>query len=194
MGSNPTPSATLAATMAIAGFMHSEGRDRSQNRRVNVPTGAANIVTDEEAMDVALDEARRAAEHGDVPVGAVALVDGDVVARRHNERELAADPTAHAELLTLRDATSAGTDGWRLGAVTLVVTLEPCAMCAGALVAGRVGRLVFGAPDPRAGACGSLYNLCADPRLNHELPVTGGVRAAESAALLESFFAARRGR
>jgi tRNA(adenine34) deaminase len=145
-------------------------------------------------MDIALDEARLAAEHGDVPVGAVALVGAEVVARRHNERELAGDPTAHAELLALRDAAAAGVDGWRLGAVTLVVTLEPCAMCAGALVAGRVGRLVFGAPDPRAGACGSLYNLCADPRLNHELPVTPGLRAAESAALLEAFFSARRGR
>ncbi len=151
-------------------------------------------MTDEEAMVLALDEAQLATEHGDVPVGALALVDGEVVARRHNERELTGDPTAHAELLVLRDAARAGTEGWRLGAVTLVVTLEPCPMCAGALVAGRVGRLVFGAPDPRAGACGSLYNLCADPRLNHELPVTSGVLAVESAALLESFFASRRGR
>ena len=145
-------------------------------------------------MDIALDEAGLAVAHGDVPVAAVALVDGEVVAQRHNERELAGDPTAHAELLALRDAARAGVDGWRLGAVTLVVTLEPCAMCAGALVAGRVRRLVFGAPDPRAGACGSLYNLCTDPRLNHELPITAGVRAAESAALLEAFFTARRGR
>jgi tRNA(adenine34) deaminase len=151
-------------------------------------------VTDEEAMAVALDEARRAVDHGDVPIGAVAVVDGEIVARRHNERELTGDPTAHAELLVLRDAARAGDDGWRLSTVTLVVTLEPCPMCAGALVNGRVSRLVFGAPDPRAGACGSLYNLCADPRLNHELPVTPGVLAAESAALLESFFAARRGR
>jgi tRNA(adenine34) deaminase len=145
-------------------------------------------------MALALDEARLAAEHGDVPVGALALVGGEVVARRHNERELTGDPTAHAEMLALRDAATAGADGWRLGAVTLVVTLEPCPMCAGALVAARVGRLVFGAPDPRAGACGSLYNVCADPRLNHELPITSGVLAAESAALLESFFAPRRGR
>jgi tRNA(adenine34) deaminase len=151
-------------------------------------------MTDEEAMRIALDEARRAVEHGDVPIGAVALVDGEVVARRHNERELTGDPTAHAELLALRDAATAAGGGWRLGTVTLVVTLEPCPMCAGALVAGRVGRLVFGAPDPRAGACGSLYNLCIDPRLNHELPVTDGVLATESTALLESFFAARRGR
>ena len=99
---------------------------------------------------------------------------------RHNERELRLDPTAHAEILALRDAAAAlGT--WRLGDVTLVVTLEPCAMCAGALVAARLGRLVFGATDPKAGACGSLYQLCADPRLNHELPVTGGVLAQNAA-------------
>jgi tRNA(adenine34) deaminase len=150
-------------------------------------------VDDDGAMALALEEAARALDHDDVPVGAVALVDGRPVARRHNERELAGDPTAHAELLVLRDA-AAVVGGWRLGAVTLVVTLEPCPMCAGALVAARVGRLVFGAADPRAGAAGSLYNLCADPRLNHELPVTAGIRAAESAALLEAFFAARRSR
>jgi tRNA(adenine34) deaminase len=150
-------------------------------------------VDDDEAMGQALEEAARAVAHGDVPVGAVALVDGQPVARRHNERELHGDPTAHAELLALRDA-AAVVGGWRLGAVTLVVTLEPCPMCAGALVAARVGRLVFGATDPRAGAAGSLYNLCVDPRLNHELPVTAGVRAEESASLLEAFFAARRNR
>ncbi|HWC10106.1 MAG TPA: tRNA adenosine(34) deaminase TadA [Acidimicrobiales bacterium] len=148
---------------------------------------------DEVAMGLALEEATRAVEHGDVPVGAVVLVDGRPVARRHNERELSGDPTAHAELLALRDA-AAVVGGWRLGAVTLVVTLEPCPMCAGALVAARVARLVFGATDPRAGAAGSLYNLCVDPRLNHELPVTAGVRAEEAAALLEAFFAARRNR
>ena len=142
-------------------------------------------------MRLALAEATRAVAHGDVPVGAVAVVEGQVVAARHNERELQRDPTAHAEVLALRDAAAAlGT--WRLGAVTLVVTLEPCAMCAGALVAGRVGRLVFGAVDPKAGACGSLYQLCADPRLNHELPVTGGVLAHECSDQLARFFAARR--
>ena len=144
-------------------------------------------------MALALHEAAMASQHGDVPVGAVALVDGQAVARRHNERELRGDPTAHAEILALRD-TATVVGGWRLGAVTLVVSLEPCPMCAGALVAARVGRLVFGAVDPRAGAAGSLYNLCADPRLNHELPVTHGLRAAESAALLDSFFAQRRTR
>jgi tRNA(adenine34) deaminase len=149
-------------------------------------------VTDEEAMGLALTEAHRALQHGDVPVGAVALVDGQVVAADHNRREERGDPTAHAELLVLQAASVARADGWRLGDLTLVVTLEPCPMCAGALVAARVGRLVFAAADPRAGACGSLYNLCCDPRLNHELPVTAGVRAAESAALLSEFFAARR--
>ena len=142
-------------------------------------------------MGLALTEARRALQHGDVPVGAVALIDGQVMASDHNRREELGDPTAHAELLVLRSAAGV-VGGWRLGEVTLVVTLEPCAMCAGALVAARVGRLVFGAADPRAGACGSLYNLCADPRLNHEVAVTHGVRAEESAELLTEFFAARR--
>lgn len=152
---------------------------------------AANSLTDDEAMALALVEAGDAITHGDVPVGAVALVSGRVVASRHNERERTGDPTAHAELLALSDAAAAvGT--WRLGDVTLVVTLEPCPMCAGALVASRLGRLVFGAADPKAGACGSLYNLCADPRLNHEVPVTAGVRADDAAALLSGFFADRR--
>src|SRR5437763_862312 len=144
-------------------------------------------------MSEALDEARAAAEHGDVPVGAVALVDGRIVGRGHNRREVDQDPTAHAELLALRQAAVA-VGSWRLNQVTLVVTLEPCPMCAGALVAGRVGRLVFGATDPKAGACGSLYNLCVDPRFNHELSVTSGVRASESAELLGNFFAERRAR
>ncbi len=148
-------------------------------------------MTDAEAMALALAEARGATEHGDVPVGALALVDGAVVASDHNRREQLGDPTAHAELLVLRAAANK-VGGWRLGDVTLVVTLEPCPMCAGALVAARVGRLVFGAPDGRAGACGSLYNLCSDPRLNHEVPVSQGVLADEAAQLLAGFFAARR--
>jgi tRNA(adenine34) deaminase len=149
-------------------------------------------VTDVAAMVAALEEAALAPAHGDVPVGALALAGEEVVARRHNERELQKDPTAHAELLALRDAArTLGT--WRLDAVTLVVTLEPCAMCAGALVAGRVARLVFGAPDAKAGACGSLYNLCVDPRLNHEVAVTHGVLAGDSADLLRRFFTDLRG-
>jgi tRNA(adenine34) deaminase len=142
-------------------------------------------------MELALSEARLAAQEGEVPVGAIALIGGKVVAARHNERERAADPTAHAEILALRDA-AASVGGWRLSEVTLVVTLEPCPMCAGALVAARVDRIVFGASDPRAGACGTLYNLCADPRLNHELHVRGGVGAAACGDLLSSFFAEKR--
>jgi tRNA(adenine34) deaminase len=152
---------------------------------------AAAWLADEAAMRLALTEAARALEHGDVPVGAVALVGGRVVASRHNERELQGDPTAHAEVLALRDA-AAAVGEWRLSQVTLVATLEPCPMCAGALVAGRVGRLVFGAADPRAGAAGTLYNLCCDPRLNHEVAVTTGVLAPECADLLRRFFAERR--
>ena len=143
-------------------------------------------------MALALEEAARAPDHDDVPVGAVAVHDGLVVASAHNERERRQDPSAHAELLALR-AAAVHLGSWRLSGVTLYVTLEPCPMCAGALVAGRVARLVFGTPDPRAGACGSLYNLCADPRLNHEVTVTAGVLADESAKLLRGFFSGLRG-
>jgi tRNA(adenine34) deaminase len=142
-------------------------------------------------MAAALDEARAAAAEGEVPVGAVVVVGGSIVASRHNERERTADPTAHAEMLALRDA-AASVGGWRLTDATLIVTLEPCPMCAGALLAARVGRLVYGASDPRAGACGTLYNLCADPRLNHEIQVTAGVDAAVCGALLSEFFAQKR--
>ena len=148
-------------------------------------------VDDLDAMRLALAEAEAATTHGDVPVGAVILAGERVVAARHNERERLGDPTAHAEVLVLRDA-AAALGGWRLAGTTVVVTLEPCPMCAGALVAARVARLVFGSADPKAGACGSLYNLCADPRLNHEIEVVPGVLAAESAALLTSFFDRRR--
>lgn len=143
------------------------------------------------AMGLALEEATRAAEHGDVPVGAVALVGGEVVGRAHNRREVDRDPTAHAEVLALREA-AAALGSWRLAEVTLIVTLEPCPMCAGALIACRAGRLVFATPDPKAGACGSLYNLCVDPRLNHEVEVVAGVRAAEAAEQLTAFFASHR--
>jgi tRNA(adenine34) deaminase len=149
-------------------------------------------VDDAAAMGLALEEARAALAHDDVPIGAVVVVGGEVVARRHNERERTGDPTAHAELLALRDAAAAVGGGWRLVDATLVVTIEPCAMCAGALLAARVKRLVFGAPDLKAGACGSLYNLCTDPRLHHEIEVVTGVQAADAAALLESFFAELR--
>lgn len=148
----------------------------------------------EHLMDAALDEARAAAGHGDVPVGAVVarIDDGDILARAHNERERRGDPTAHAELLAMR-AAAAELGGWRLDGCVLVVTLEPCAMCAGAAVNARIGMVAFGAADPKAGACGSLYNLAADPRLNHEFPLVDGVRADECATLLRDFFSSRRG-
>jgi tRNA(adenine34) deaminase len=127
-----------------------------------------------------------------VPVGAVAVLDGRIVGRGANAREASHDPTAHAELVAIQDA--ARTLGrWRLTGVTLVVTLEPCAMCAGAMVLARIDRLVYGASDPKAGAAGSLMDLSADPRLNHRFPVERGVLAAESSDLLRSFFRARRG-
>lgn len=147
---------------------------------------------DDAAMAVALEEAAAAGAAGDVPIGCVVVVDGTIVARRHNERERTGDPTAHAEVLALRDAAAAVGDGWRLTGATVYVTLEPCPMCAGALVAARVARVVVGAPNPDAGALGSLYHLGADPRLNHELAVRPGVRAEESAALLAAFFAGKR--
>ena len=148
-------------------------------------------MNDTEAMAVALGEAALALDHDDVPVGAVVLIGGQVVAQRHNERELRKDPTAHAEILALQDASEMlGT--WHLDDATLVVTLEPCPMCAGAAVLARVNRLVFGAFDPKTGACGSLYNLCADPRLNHEVEVLRGVSADAAGALLRNFFANRR--
>ncbi len=144
-------------------------------------------------MGLALDEARAAVEHDDVPVGAVVVRDGAIIAARHNERELTGDPTAHAEILALRDA--ARTVGhWRLDDCTLVVTLEPCAMCAGAIVNARLGALVFGADDPKAGAAGSCFDLVDHPLLNHRVPRTTGVRAHECADVLVSFFAARRTR
>jgi tRNA(adenine34) deaminase len=143
---------------------------------------------DREAMAVALDEARTAAAHGDVPIGAVIVRDGAIVARRHNEREVRQDPTAHAEVLAIRDVAEE-LGRWRLDDCTLYVTLEPCVMCAGAIVNARIARLVYGAADLKAGATASLYNVCADPRLNHNPPVTHGVLADECAALLTGFFA-----
>ena len=144
-------------------------------------------------MTTALDEARAAPSHDDVPIGAVVarLDTGEVLARRHNERERLGDPTAHAEVLALRDA-AAALGSWRLDGCVLVCTLEPCPMCAGAVVGARVPVVVFGAADPKAGAFGSLYHLGADPRLNHEVAVVHGVRADESAALLREFFARHR--
>jgi tRNA(adenine34) deaminase len=145
----------------------------------------------EAAMHVALDEARAALAHDDVPVGAVVVRDGEIIAARHNERELTGDPTAHAELLAMRDA-AAKVGHWRLDDCTLVVTLEPCAMCAGAMVNGRVGRLVYGATDPKAGAAGSRFDLVDSELLNHRIPRTTGVLADECGQLLVDFFRAKR--
>ena len=142
-------------------------------------------------MTLAVAQATQALDHGDVPVGALVVVDGEIVAARHNERELTGDPTAHAEVLALRDAAAEVGDR-RLRGATLVVTLEPCPMCAGAIWAAQVGTVVYGAPDPKAGAMGSLYNLAADPRLNHTTKVIAGVEAHQSADLLRAFFAERR--
>jgi tRNA(adenine34) deaminase len=147
---------------------------------------------DEDPMRLALAAAAAAAAHGDVPIGAVIVRDGEVVAAAGNERELRADPTAHAEILVLR-AAAAALGGWRLPDSTLYVTLEPCAMCAGAIVLARVPRVVFGADDPKAGAAGSVLDILGDPRLNHRPEVAGGVLADEASAVLREFFAARRG-
>ncbi|HTW10326.1 MAG TPA: tRNA adenosine(34) deaminase TadA [Acidimicrobiales bacterium] len=147
--------------------------------------------TDEVFMRLALGLASEAGRAGEVPVGAVVVRGGEVIGRGANAREAAQDPTAHAELLALRQA-AARVGSWRLDGSSLFVTLEPCPMCAGALVLARVGRLVFAVPDPKAGACGTLYNLCSDPRLNHELAVDRGVLAGECAGLLTDWFRSRR--
>jgi len=150
-------------------------------------------MNDLELMALALAEARKALEHDDVPIGAVAVVGDQVVAAAHNERELLADPTAHAEILALR-AAARHLGRWRLNDLTLYVTVEPCPMCAGALVAARVGRVVYGAPDEKAGAAYSLYNIVQDPRLNHECHLTAGILSDDCAAVVQDFFRARRGR
>ena len=146
---------------------------------------------DETWMRLALDEARRAAVHGDVPIGAVAVRDGRVIAQAHNCREIDGDATAHAELLTIR-AASQVIGHWRLEAVTLYCTLEPCAMCAGAMVLARLPRLVYAAPDPKAGAGGSVMDLLNHPQLNHRVEVTRGVLAEDAAALIRGFFGGLR--
>ncbi len=146
---------------------------------------------DEYYMRLALREAERALEHDDVPVGAVVVREGEVVGAGHNERELRQDPTAHAEIIALREAARA-IGSWRLLDSVLYVTLEPCAMCAGAVVLGRVPRVVFGTADPKAGAAGSVMDVLGEPRLNHRPEVAGGLLAGECAALLTEFFGRRR--
>jgi tRNA(adenine34) deaminase len=146
---------------------------------------------DEYLMRLALREAERAWEHDDVPIGAVVVRDGEVVAAAHNERELRQDPTAHAEIIALREAARA-VGSWRVLDAVLYVTLEPCAMCAGAIVLARVSRVVYGASDPKAGACGSVLDVTGEPRLNHRPEVAGGLLAEECGGLLSGFFASRR--
>src|SRR5271165_5789925 len=146
---------------------------------------------DDYFMRLALREAERALEHEDVPIGAVVVREGEVLAAAHNERELRQDPTAHAEIIALREAArAAGT--WRVLDAVLYVTLEPCAMCAGAIVLARVPRVVFGATDPKAGACGSVLDVLGEPRLNHRPSVAGGLLAPECGEMLSAFFASRR--
>jgi len=146
---------------------------------------------DEQFMRLALREAVAAGEHGDVPVGAVVVRDGEVIGTGRNERELRADPTAHAELLALR-AAALTLGGWRLPGAVLYVTLEPCPMCAGAIQQARIARTVYGAPDQKLGAAGSVINILGDPRLLHRVEVQGGVLATESLAVLQRFFDERR--
>jgi tRNA(adenine34) deaminase len=145
----------------------------------------------ERLMELAVEQAREAERHGDVPIGAVVAREGEPLAAAGNERELRSDPTAHAEILAIRAAAEA-LGGWRLPGTTLYVTLEPCAMCAGAIVLARIPTVVFAAPDPKAGAAGSVLDVLAEPALNHRPAVIGGVLEAECAALLIDFFATRR--
>jgi tRNA(adenine34) deaminase len=156
-----------------------------------VTVGRAFFPRDEYFMRLALREAERALEHHDVPIGAVIVHEGEVIAAARNERELRADPTAHAEVLALREA-AAHRGTWRLLDTTLYVTLEPCPMCAGAIVLGRVPRVVYGAQDQKAGAAGSVLDVLAEPRLNHRPAVDRGLLAGESAELLRAFFASKR--
>ena len=143
-------------------------------------------------MDLALEQARRAEDHGDVPIGAVLAREGEALAAAGNERELRRDPTAHAELLAIRAAAGA-LGGWRLPGTILYVTLEPCPMCAGAIVLARIPTVFYGCADPKAGAAGSVLDVLGEPELNHRPAVSGGLREEECAALLREFFAARRG-
>jgi tRNA(adenine34) deaminase len=154
-------------------------------------TSSHFFARDEYFMRLALREAERAIEHDDVPVGAVIVGGGEVIGAGHNERELRDDPTAHAELIAIREAARA-LGSWRLLDTVLYVTLEPCAMCAGAIVLGRIPRVVYGAVDPKAGAAGSVLDILAEPRLNHRPEVAGGLLEAECAELLRAFFRSRR--
>lgn len=148
-------------------------------------------MTNDELMELAIKEALSAKNAGEVPIGAVIEIDGQIVASRHNERETTSDPTAHAEILTIRDAAKL-LKNWRLEKATLIVTLEPCPMCAGAIWASRIKKVIWGAPNMEAGSLGSLYNFGVDPRLNHQVEIIGEVRSPECSELLSDFFAVNR--
>ena len=149
------------------------------------------MFTDEQLMELALQQARIAGQLGDVPIGAVIAQGDRVLASAHNRRIIDRDPTAHAEMLAIRKA-AAELGDWRLSGCTLAVTLEPCCMCAGAIVLARINRLVYGAADPKAGAVASLYQLCSDPRLNHRVEINAGLQAEQCGAILTEFFRAQR--
>jgi tRNA(adenine34) deaminase len=182
---NTAPPAKLLAAAPPArlskAILHAMPTDPS-NEMQEMPTAL---------MALAIERARDAEGHGDVPIGAVIARDGEVLAAAGNERELRGDPTAHAEILAIRAAAEA-LGGWRLAGTTIYVTLEPCAMCAGAIVLARIPEVIFGAPDPKAGAAGSVLDVLNEPAFNHHPRVTGHVMEAECAALLRDFFAARR--
>ncbi len=167
--------------------------EKVRDTRRNDVNGAEHIACgrDREFMGLALEQARKACALDEVPVGAVAVAAGRIVGTGYNRKETTGDPTAHAEMVALRDA-AAALGRWRLSDVTLYITLEPCVMCAGAMVQSRLARLVFATADPKGGACGSEFNILQDFRLNHRVSVTGGVRQREAAALLHEFFAIRR--
>jgi tRNA(adenine34) deaminase len=176
-------------------------RETAKDGQTNNPAASTEVLRmsegfsdddDEYFMRLALREAGRAREHGDVPIGAVVVLAGEVIAEGRNERELRGDPTAHAEILALREAARA-LGSWRVLETTLYVTLEPCAMCAGAIVLARVPRLIYGASDPKAGAAGSVLDVLSEPRLNHRPEVLGGLLEEQCGALLSGFFAERRG-
>lgn len=156
-----------------------------------VRRGAIDEVPHERFMDMALKEAALAAERGEVPVGAVAVIDNEVIARGHNLRESLNDPTAHAEVIVIREA-ALRLNRWRLSDVTLYVTIEPCAMCAGAIVLARIPSVVFGARDPKGGGCGSVFQILQEPGLNHKVEIVEGIKKAECQGILQDFFGRRR--
>ncbi len=188
-GSNPSLSTKFWARLAQL----DRALDYESKGQWFESTSEHRNVVDERFMTQALQLAREAEQLGEVPVGAVVVVGGEVVGRGYNRREVDADPLSHAELKAIAEA-SQKLKSWRLSEATLYVTLEPCTMCAGALIQARLGRLVFGAMDPKAGAVGSLYDLLADKRLNHEVEVTRGVMEVECGKILKDFFVALRGR